>query len=193
MSNWTTESWSPIDCICVINHMFLEGLDAPQVNGSNMNLALYCSLDRATEIRKNKHDARVTFFTDTQNEDKLKKENIWWKKRKGRPYKEYKCPSHINLTDHIWYRTLADESQRRQISYNIMTNLQPEKFTEVVIPFEWIGDGQDRLLYLLLAPEDLETMPDLRTMLDIQFGPAKVAPKEIQPFNEKILQDLLSL
>ncbi len=193
MSNWTTEGWDPTDCICKLNHMFLEGPDAPVVNSTNANLALYCSLDRATEIRKAKHDMRIAFFSDIGDLDRLKKEKTWWKKRRAVPYKENKCPSHINLSNHIWYRTLSDESARRQLSYNVITNLMPEKFTGVDIPFEWIGDGQDRLLYILLTDKDIETMPNLRTIFDIQFGPAKVAPKEIRSNNEEILQDLLSL
>jgi len=173
--------------------MFLEGPDAPSVNNSNKNLMLYCSLDRATEIRKNKHDARIAYYTDIQDLDKLKKEKIWWKKRRAQSYKEFTCPDHNTLSDHTWYQTLSDETQRRQLSYNIITNLQPEKFTGVLIPFEWEGVGEDRFLNIMLSIEDITSMPDLTDMLDIQFGPGKVASKEIKPIDESKLQDLLSL
>ncbi len=192
MSWWTTESWEPTDCACTLHHMFLEGPDAPAVNSTNKNLIYYCSLDRATEIRKSKHDTRIAFFTDTRDLDRLKKEKIWWKKRRVQIYKEYNCPFHINLTGDIWYRTLSNESQRRQLSYNIITNLQPEKFTGVLIPFEWKGVGEGRSLNIMLPIEDITSMPDLTDMFDIQFGPGKVASKEIKPINESKLEDLLS-
>lgn len=192
----TTEKWSPSDCGCWVNHMFLEGPDAPPVDDSNKNMMMYCPLEKATAIRKSKHEARLSYYADKGDLEALTEEKRWWKKKQKQPYTEKICPDHQGIANHPWYIVLRDEAARRQLSINLIQNLNPalRESSDFDPAFSWEGTDGNRVLTLYLSSQEIRDIgSDLQPMLDIQFGPGKVKIEDKMILQEDLIQQLLAL
>lgn len=194
--NWTTERWSPVDCGCRVNYRFKEGPDAPPVDDSNQNMMMFCSVEEATAIRRNKHNAKLRYLEDVGDAEGLQEEIRWWKKKQKQPYTQKICSHHGGLVDHPWYVVLRDEGARRQLSINLIQNLNPalRESEDFNPPFSWEGENADRVLTLYLSSQEiLDLGPDLLAMLDVQFGPGKVKIADKAVLQEGLIQKLLNL